>query len=189
MVDSRQMHRRAGAMAAELIAGVGPEQFGNQTPCTEWNVRTLINHMTGGNLRFVGMLTGGSGPERAADVLGDSPLASFRDSFDALCEAFDLPGVLDGIYRTPLGERPGAVLVTMRTSEMTIHAWDIAAATGQPRDLDPKLVAYVDKMIRPRRAPRVTGSPFGAEQPAPATATAADRLAALTGRAVPPPHI
>lgn len=185
MVDSRQMHRRAGAMAAELIARVEPEQLGSPTPCTEWDVRGLINHMTGGNLRFVAMLTGGPGADRGTDVLGIDVLASFRDSLHALCVAFDIPGVLDGTYRTPLGDRPGTALVTMRISEMTIHAWDIVAATGQPRDLDSELVAYVDNLIRPRRAPRVGGGPFGPEQPAPSSATAADRLAALTGRTIP----
>lgn len=135
------MHRRAGAAAADLIAGVTPEQFGNPTPCSEWDVRALINHMTVGNRLFAAVLTGDPIPDHTVDMLGTDPQAAFRDSFDALRTVFDLQGVLDGTYQTPFGEQSGTELVTRRVSEITIHAWDIAAATGQSRELDPELLA------------------------------------------------
>ena len=185
MDDVRVLHRRAGAMAADVIARIPAERLADPTPCTEWDVRGVINHMVGGNLRFAALVTGGSGPERGEDVLSGDPLAAFQDSFGRLCAAFDAAGMLEQTFPNPFGEGPGAVLVSMRTCEMTVHTWDLAAATGQPRDLDPDLITFTDASLRARPIPRGGQSPFGAEQPAPDGATAADRLAAFFGRTIP----
>ncbi len=185
MADPRALHRRAGAMAEDVIARIPAERLGDPTPCTEWDVRGVINHMVGGNLRFAALVTGGSGPERGDDVLGDDPLAAFRDSFGRLCAAFDAEGVLEQTFPTPFGDGPGVMLVGMRTCEMTMHTWDLAAATGQPRDLDPDLVTFTDAAFRSRPIPRGGQSPFGAEQPVPEGAAEADRLAAYFGRTIP----
>lgn len=187
MEDPRELHRRAGAMAADVIARIGPEQLSDPTPCTEWDVRAVINHMANGNLRVAAMVTGGSGPDRSEDVLGDDPPTAFRDSLDRLCAAFDRKGVLEQAFPTPFGEGPGRLLVAMRVSELTIHTWDLAAATGQLRDLDPELVVFTDSAFRARPIPRGGESPIGPEQPAPSGAMAADRLAAFAGRKVPAP--
>ena len=185
VADPRDLHRRAGSMAADVIARVRPDQLGNATPCTEWDVRALINHIAGGNLRFAAMVAGEHGPGPDEDVLGGEPLAGFLDSFGGLCAAFDREGFLEQVFPTPLGEGPGELLVAMRITELTIHAWDASSATGQPRDLDPGLVAFADGVLRSRPIPRGVNGPFAPEQPAPAGATDADRLAAFAGRPVP----
>jgi len=187
MEDPRVLHRRAGENAADVIARIPAERLGDPTPCTEWDVRGVINHMVNGNLRFAALIAGEPGPERGEDALGNDPLAAFRGSVGELCAAFDREGVLDQTFPTPFGEAPGTMLVSMRTCEMSIHTWDLAAATGQPRDLDPDLVAFAESMFRARPIPRGGQSPFGPEQPVPDGAPAPDRLAAYAGRAVPPP--
>ena len=187
MEDPRVLHRRAGENAADVIARIPAERLGDPTPCTEWDVRGVINHMVNGNLRFAALIAGEPGPERGEDALGNDPLAAFRGSVGELCAAFDREGVLDQTFPTPVGEAPGTLLVSMRTCELSIHTWDLAAATGQPRDLDPDLVAFAESMFRARPIPRGGQSPFGPEQPVPDGAPAPDRLAAYAGRAVPPP--
>jgi uncharacterized protein (TIGR03086 family) len=175
---------RAAAVADATIAAVKTNQLGDPTPCTEWSVRQVINHMATGNLFFISMMGLGPRPDRTRDHLGDDPLAAFRESLRDLREAFSADGVLEATYPTPFGERPGTVLVHMRTVEMTVHSWDVATATGQSTDFDPELA---EACLGSRRAWLATGregSPFGTEQPAPAGASAADRLAAFAGRAV-----
>ena len=76
--DPRDLHRRAGGMAADVIAHVRPDRLGNATPCTEWDVRALINHIVGGNLRFAAMVAGEHGPGPDEDVLGGEPLQTFN---------------------------------------------------------------------------------------------------------------
>ena len=84
------------------------------------------------------MVAGEHGPGPDEDVLGGK-LAGFLHSFGGLCAAFDRAGFLAQVFPTPLGEGPGELLVAMRITELTIHAWDVAAATRQPRDLNPGL--------------------------------------------------
>ena len=184
MVDPRDLHRRAGGMAADVIARVRPDQLGNVTPCTEWDVCTLISHLTAGSRGFAAMVAGEPGPERDEDGPGAGALTSFLDALGGLCAAFERQGFLEQVFPTPLGEGPGELLVAMRITELTIHAWDIAAATGQPRDLDPELVGFTDGFLRSRPIPRDVNGPFAPEQPAPAGTGDTDRLAAFAGRMV-----
>jgi uncharacterized protein (TIGR03086 family) len=174
-------------MASDVIACLRLDQIEHATPCTEWDVRALIDHVVGGNLRFAAMVAGEPGPDDGEDVLGGGPLASFQNSFSRLCEAFDRPGFLGQAFPTPLGEGPGALLVEMRVVELTIHTWDVAVAIGWPRDLDPELVGFAGSVLRSRPIPREAGGPFAPEQPSPPGATDADRLAAFAGRIVPAP--
>jgi uncharacterized protein (TIGR03086 family) len=175
---------RAAAVADSVIAGVKPDRLDNPSPCTEWSVREVVNHLVTGNMVFISMLTGAPRPDRSVDHLGDDPLAAFRDTFQALRAGFAGEGVLDKTYPTPFGPGPGSLLVEMRTTEMTVHSWDIARGSGQSTDLDPGLAESRLASLRAALPADRTGSPFGPEQPAPAGATAADRLAAFAGRAV-----
>jgi uncharacterized protein (TIGR03086 family) len=183
--DVRKLHRQAGAMIESVMERIPAEAMTNPTPCDGWDVRALINHLVTGHRFFAALITGAEPPDREADFLGDDHMAAFRDSFDALCELFDREGVLEQTFQTPIGEGPGAMLVSMRITDTTMHAWDLSAATGQPRDLDPVLLAFVEQMVKSRDIPRGPGGPFGEEQPAPEGASAADRLAAYLGRKVP----
>src|SRR5258705_1552144 len=118
MSDSNSLARfdRAAAAADAAIAGVRPEQLGDPTPCTEWSVRELLNHLVGGTKPFLAMQTGGGPVDRAADHLGDDPLASFRASVAELRAAFAQDGALQRIVPSPFGDAPATVLVNMRVN-------------------------------------------------------------------------
>jgi uncharacterized protein (TIGR03086 family) len=171
-------------MAADVIAGVRLDQLEDATPCTEWDARALISHVISGNLGFAAMVAGQPMPAPGADAHGGDLAAVFQDSFDQLCAAFDSPGVLERVFPTPLGEGPGTLLVALRITELTVHTWDLMAATRQPGDFDPELVGFVDTLLRSQPIPRGVNAPFALEQPPPQGATDADRLAAFTGRVV-----
>ncbi len=185
MDDPRPLHRRAGELTGELIDTTTPAQLGLPTPCSQWDVRAVINHLVNANLRVTARLAGESGPERGDDVLGADPAADFRSSFEGLCAAFDEDGFLERTVPTPFGDGPGARLVGLRVTELTIHAWDLAAATGQSRIFDPELVRFAGAIMHAQPIPRSSGGPFGPEQVVPGLATDADLLAAYAGRAVP----
>jgi uncharacterized protein (TIGR03086 family) len=178
---------RAATAARAVVDGVRPEQWGLPSPCAEWDVRGVLNHLVFGNLRAEASLRGRVPPEdRSADYLGGDPAAAFADSVTACREAFGEPGVLEKVVPTPLGEQPARFYVHMRINELLAHGWDVAAATGQSTDLVPDLAESALAMWHSRLGdkPR-TGSPFGPAQPAPEGSTAADRLAAFLGRTVP----
>jgi uncharacterized protein (TIGR03086 family) len=183
--DPLALFQAAALQAERVVAAVRPDQLGDPSPCPEWTVRDLINHLATGNLLFTAIVSGSPKPDRSEDHLGDDYLAAFRDSVTGLSEAFVKHDVLSGTYATPVGEGPGALLVQMRVSELVIHAWDIARASGQSTDLDPDLAAACLASFQAApHIPRGKGKPFGEARPAPPHASAADRLAAFTGRAV-----
>lgn len=168
-----------------LVAGVREDQWAAATPCTEWNVRDLVNHMVAGNRRFTSIL-GGEAPLFAGDdLLGDDPVAAYRKAADALLAAFGRPGVLEKTFSVPIGTVPGIVAVHLRAVEMLAHGWDLARATGQatryPDDVVEQQLVFTRDNLGDIPAGR---SPFGTAQPVADDAPAIDRLAAALGRSV-----
>jgi uncharacterized protein (TIGR03086 family) len=168
-----------------VVDRVRAEQLGDATPCVDWTVREVIDHVVTGNLLFAAMATGRPQPDRAADHVGDDPSGALAASLGALEKAFTREGFLGETHPNPFGEGPGALLVDMRRTELTVHSWDIARASGQSTDFDDALVAAVRASVEaaPMLADR-SGTPFDEIKPAPPGATAADRLAAYLGRDV-----
>jgi uncharacterized protein (TIGR03086 family) len=167
-----------------VLAAVTPEQYSAQSPCAEWAVRDVLNHVITGNMTFEARLTGQPAPDRSVDHTGVDPLSSWRASAARLRAQFAGDGVLDQVYDSPFGQRPGAFLLTMRVNDTLIHAWDIAKATGQSTDLDSDLAQACLTLVSQIPVPRGPGGMFAEQCPIPDGASAADRLAAFTGRAV-----
>jgi uncharacterized protein (TIGR03086 family) len=180
-VDPLVAHQRAQEAFAGVLARVNPDQLGAPTPCSEWTIGDLIDHVIGGNER-VGIWSGGGEPPARPDDI----VAAHRASADAAQETFAGPDGMTTMYTLPFGEVPGQVFVGMRTSDVLTHAWDLAFATNQSTDLDPELAAEqlvaVRAFVRPEfRGP---GRPFGHEQSCSVERAPADQLAAFLGRKV-----
>ncbi|PZS10904.1 MAG: TIGR03086 family protein [Chloroflexi bacterium] len=95
--------------------------------------------------------------------------------------------MLERTFQAPIGLVPGAVLLHLRITELLVHGWDLAHATGQPARLPDDLAEEELAFARSPRAPDVplTGHPFGPAQSIPDDAAAIDRLAAYLGRPIP----
>jgi hypothetical protein len=65
--------------------------------------------------------------------------------------AFEADGFLDRVLTAPFGQASGRRLVDMRRNELTVHAWDLAKATGQSTDFDEEVIAAC--AARTRRRP------------------------------------
>ena len=188
MDDTQRLARfdRAVTAAASVFDGVTVEQWSDPTPCTEWTVHQLMNHVVGGTRQFINLMNGGGPLDRSLDYLGPDPAAAFRDAAADRRAVFAADGALERPAPTPFGERPGAVLLEMRVTEMMTHGWDLARATGQSTDLDPELAeSCIDGFLKLQaNAGDRAGMPFGEAQPVADDAPAADRLAAAAGRVV-----
>ncbi|WP_020674157.1 TIGR03086 family metal-binding protein [Amycolatopsis nigrescens] len=130
------------------LRAVRDAQWTWPTPCTEWHVRALVNHMTRGNLGYTGLLRGGSSAEflrlREVDALGTDPLRAYIRSVRECAEAFAAPGAAGRIVDYPLGRVTGAQALAVRTTDSTIHTWDLARAIGADEELDAELVAWIE---------------------------------------------
>ena len=181
-MDALVAHERAQDVFAGVLANVSPEVLSAPTPCSEWTIGDLIEHVVGGNER-VGQWAGVDEPPPARpDSLVDAHLAGAS----AAQQVFARPGGMTAMFELPFGQLPGSVVIGMRSTDVLTHAWDLAAATGQPTDLDPELATYLLSVARERLQPdfRGPGKPFGEEQPCPADRPPADQLAAFLGRKV-----
>ncbi len=176
-----------------LIAAVGDDQWPNPTPCPEWDVRALVNHLVFGNRMFAAILRSEPASElenlrrtRDIDQLGDNPVEAYREVGAALRAAFSQPGVLERVFQAPIGPAPGVVLLHLRITELLVHGWDLAHATGQPARLPDDVAEEELAFASGQRAPNVprTGHPFGPVQPVAEDAPAVDQLAAYLGRPI-----
>lgn len=132
---------------ADRLRVVRPEQWTGSTPCTEWNVRQLVNHMARANLSYVRLLDGGTSAEfirqRDADALGTDPVGAFGRSAQACAEAYARSEAMRQMVDHPSGTMTGEQALAMRTTDTVIHTWDLARAIGADERLDAGLVIWI----------------------------------------------
>ncbi|HLH28150.1 MAG TPA: TIGR03086 family metal-binding protein [Acidimicrobiales bacterium] len=173
-------HRLAQGAFSRVLSGVRDDQLAMPTPCTQWKVGDLVDHVVAGNRR-IGGLDQSPLPDSVEAIRRDHELAARSAQ-----STFEAPDGMTRTFELPFGTIPGSVFIGLRTTDVLVHAWDLAAATGQPTDIEPDLSERMLAVARERVQPafRGEGRPFGEEQPCDPDRPAADRLAAFLGRRV-----
>lgn len=152
------------ANASRLVAGVGADQWTEATPCSEWNVTELVNHMTGTtNLLYATASRSEPSGPADDDNLGDDPVGSFAAAAVRTTAAWREPGATDGMVSVP-AEMPAMAALGVNILDIGTHSWDLATATGQDHGLTPELIALIDQWNRQVVSDDVrAGGGFGAE--------------------------
>src|SRR2546421_9682711 len=123
--------------AGTVVDGVEPSELGNATPCTEWTVRHVINHVVGGATMFAECVEQGSvqderlGQLMGGDNLGDDYKGAFHAASDRARAAFSGQGALEKMVKLPFGEMPAGVALNIAVMDVIAHTVDIARATRQ----------------------------------------------------------
>lgn len=137
----------AGREFERRLRTVQPEQWTWPTPCSEWNVRQLVNHMTRGNLGYVRLLHDGTAADfirlRDEDALGADPVTAYIRSVRECAAAFAPSGALEHVMDYPLGRVSGRQAIAVRTTDSVIHTWDLARAIGVDEVLHAGLVEWI----------------------------------------------
>lgn len=191
MAEANELLRRTVSELQRLVDNTKPEQLDQPTLCTEWKVRDLLNHLTGGATMFAMSVEDGDvaddvvGQLLGTDQLGDDYKGAVTSASKRAIAAFEQPGALEKMVKLPFGTMPAAVALNIAVFDVTTHCCDLAHATDQQVD-DEELLASAlsigQQMIGPEM--RASGL-FAEERPAPAEgATAATRLLAFAGRQV-----
>jgi uncharacterized protein (TIGR03086 family) len=177
-MDPLAFHRESLAVAQRVVDGIDRSQFELPTPCVEWNVRQVLEHIIGGNRRIAG-----DPPADGEDVIGDDLSSSYAGSAAGSLAAFSSDGAMDRQFMLSIGEVPGGFAVLARSTDQLAHAWDLAKATGTSTDLSPLLYSTALGVLQERFATRGRNyKSYAEEKVAPDDATAADRFAAFAGR-------
>ena len=175
-----------GALAGTLavVRGIAPPQLAAPTPCTDFDVRALLNHLMG-----VFMVAGTAGGKAAevdpATFAEDRTGGDWLATFEALAEAARLAWVPAAAWQghTAVFGRafPAAVAGRMLISELVVHGWDLARATRQPYRPDADAVRVVHRHYSSTLVTQRT-SAWGPPVPVPPSAPVLDRALGLSGR-------
>lgn len=130
------------------------DDWSKPTPCTDWDVRALVNHVVGED-RWTRPLVEGStiaevGNALDGDLLGDSPKGAASAAADEALTAVAERLPAGGKVHLSYGEEDIEEYLWQLVADHLIHGWDLAVATGQNRDLDPELVQEVAEWFRNR---------------------------------------
>jgi len=171
--DPVLLFERAATTAVGLSGKVTDDQRTAPTPCTEWDVAALLDHMMGGPAYLLG-------------ALGLEPLpATTYDAAVARCvEELRRPGALERRCTSPAGfEWSLAEAAAGTFMDQLIHTWDLAKAIGTDTTLDPELSEVCVAMFLPQMPEVGRQAGFvGPEVPVPPGAPAQDRLLGAMGR-------
>ena len=171
-----------------LVDGTSPEQLGDTTPCTEFSVRDVINHVAGGANLFAAAFEAGSisdeelGRLMGGDILGDDPSGTYRAATERVMAAVRAPGAMEGTATFPWGEMPRQAALGIAVFDVAVHAWDLAQATGQALELSDDLALEVLALGQAMGLDAFRGEMFAEEVLIVETAPAWDRVAAYSGR-------
>lgn len=124
---------RALATTGRIVAGVAGDQWGDPTPCAEWDVRQVANHLVGGLSIFALQLDGQdyAVDHDGHDWLGADPSASYAAAAGADRAAWRRPGADATVFDLAFGNVPAPMAVVVHLTEVVVHGLDIAVATGQ----------------------------------------------------------
>jgi len=164
----------ASRWASEKIAGA-TDRLDKTTPCEEWDVKTLINHMCDSQQYFISKARGEDATlpsPSPPDVVGKDPVLTYNKYSDATLEAF----------RDPEVQEKEAMGLGITFVDQLVHGWDLAKATGQDTAM-PKGLAETAWTLMDGNLP--DDKRGGGFKPAISTADnvpAQDKLLAYTGR-------
>jgi uncharacterized protein (TIGR03086 family) len=132
--DPRSLFAHAVVTARGVVEAVRPDQLVLPTPCPEYDVRTLLGHMV---IVFRRLAALGNGtdpmdmPDHITGVADDKWQAVFLEAAHEVQQAWTDAAKLEQMMVLPWATAPGAAMVAMYTSELTVHTWDLAVATDQ----------------------------------------------------------
>ena len=196
--DPRPILDRAIATGAAVIARVRSDQLSAPTPCSEMDVRAMLGHLVGVVDRIAAL---GQGQDPFAVTETPAPDDGWSDAWAAsarrAADAWNDDAVLEQPMALPWIQGAGAEILASYFSELTVHTWDLATATGQQPDWDDTVVdaALAERDFLPAENRRAlfeeisatlgldeVAMPFAEQVPVPANAPAIDRLVAWNGR-------
>ena len=184
-VEPGDAFRQASQLFLDRLAHAGAEQWSSPTPCSEWNVHALVNHVVGEWLWVPDMMAGKTvadvGTKYDGDVLGDDPQTTAIRARGAAVEAFEAAGAMTRTVHLSFGDVPGAEYATQMGVDATIHSWDLASAVAGDTRLPEDVVDFTYRALRDQADQWRAAGGFGPERE-PADDTTQAKLLALTGR-------
>ena len=149
------LYERALQNAGKVVHNTRPEQLSDPTPCTNWDVRALLNHLVGG---CTAIASGANGEKfdfyGSEDHIGDDYAGAFDRAAKGAVEAFRAPGAAETTFAMPWGDTPGSITFGLGLADAVVHGWDLAQATGQEVEIENEAAETVYQMTTSMLAPK-----------------------------------
>jgi uncharacterized protein (TIGR03086 family) len=151
--DPVGLHRLAIDEFGRRVEAVADDQWGLPTPCSDWDVRALVRHLVYENLWTVPLFEGKTveavGDRFEGDLLGDDPKAAWRHSAEQALAAVGAAGAVDRTVHLSFGDFPGAEYAMQLTTDLAVHAWDLARGIGADDHIDGGLAEACYQAVLP----------------------------------------
>lgn len=174
-----------------VISQVSPADLGKPTPCAEWSLGKLVEHMTIQHNGFAAAAAGNGADPRVWKSHGDAadPVATYLEAAEQVIMAFAAPDILQRPFTLPEFSTettfPGKQALSFHLVDYVVHAWDVARAIGRDVELDDATISAALRIaeIVPDGPERLEpGAAFGPALTVPDAASDLHRLLALLGR-------
>ncbi|MFC4336476.1 TIGR03086 family metal-binding protein [Salininema proteolyticum] len=172
-----------------LLPGIDDSRMSDRTPCEEFTLGAVINHMLGLTWVFADAANKVRGPHTDSPPTAppSAPEAEWRTvlpiRLDALAQAWAAPEAWEGEATAGGVTMPAEIMGLVALNEVTVHGWDLARATGQEYELDPEIVKTLTEFVAQDADDQAAREGiFGPAVRVPEDAPPLDRLIGLTGR-------
>jgi uncharacterized protein (TIGR03086 family) len=185
-VDIAELHRRCVEGFVSKVRGISDDQWSAPTPCEDWDVRELVNHVVNEQRWTVPLMAGGTmeevGDRFDGDLLGTDPAAVADEAGPAAVSAADDGIAAKRTVHLSFGDVPAEEYAYQLSADHLIHGWDLAAGVGGDRGLDAELVDAIAAWFAEREDLYRAAGAIGPKPEVAPDASAADKLLAAFGR-------
>jgi uncharacterized protein (TIGR03086 family) len=173
-MDLLDLYERGTEWTASKVKGAA-DKLHADTPCDDWDVRTLLNHIVDTQNYFTASGRGEDAnlpSQNPPSVIGDDPAAAYEKSRRDVLRTYGESGVI---------EKTGPAL-GIAFCDSLVHGWDLAKATGQDTAMPDDLASAAFSMLDGQLTPDRRGDAFGPARDVADDASAQEKLLAYTGR-------
>ena len=153
-MDVLDVYDKAMARFDQLVELIESNHWAAPTPCTEWTVYDLLNHLVVEQLWVPSLLSGATltevGDRFDGDQLGHDPQRSWRHAATAAKSAWFTDGVLRRRVHVSGGIIPATEYCWQMTTDLAVHGWDLATAIGADNRIPQDVCQAVFDYVKPR---------------------------------------
>lgn len=184
-MDAKQLFSAAAEQASHCINNVHSDQLASPTPCSEWDLKTLLNHIVYELAWVPDMLEGKTvvdvGTRHDGDLLGNDPAAAWESAVQKAEEAVERAGLDDTVHLS-YGDASADHYIREMATDVAIHGWDVGQSIKCNVIIDDTVAKAIYDFMLPRREELVGSGAFAKELPLVATESIQTRLLCLLGR-------
>jgi uncharacterized protein (TIGR03086 family) len=191
-LDLRALDERAVRASIPVVRQVRPEHLGRPTPCSEWNLRDLLAHMTVQHrgFRAAALGLGADLQQWTPPAVPDAdPVAAYVAAAQAVLTTFAADGVLERRFALPeistAFDFPAAQAISFHFIDYVVHGWDVARSLGADYELDDDLAPAalrVAEAVPTGPARELPSAAFGPVRPGEPSAPPLERILRRLGR-------